>query len=81
MQINRRLDFSFQNLQSIHQRKHRRLIHMDRSNITRNNGYNIVLKRFETNDAKYLFFNRVVNNWNGLPLNVDNSDTTYQIPG
>ena len=40
---------------------------IDTSNITRNNGYKIVGKRFQTNEAKHFFFNRVVNVWNGLP--------------
>ena len=33
---------------------------IDTSNITRNNGYKIVGKRFQTNEAKHFFFNRVV---------------------
>ena len=46
------------------------------SNITRNNGYKIVGKRFQTNEAKHFFFNRVVNIWNGLPSNVIDCFTT-----
>ena len=46
------------------------------SNITRNNGYKIVGKRFQTNEAKHFFFNRVVNVWNGLPSNVIDCSTT-----
>ena len=34
---------------------------IDTSNITRNNGYKIVGKRFQTNEAKHFFFTRVVN--------------------
>ena len=40
---------------------------IDTFDITRNNGYKIVVKRFQTNDAKHFFFNPVVNVWNGLP--------------
>ena len=49
---------------------------IDTSNITRNNGYKIVGKRFQTNEAKRFFFNRVVNVWNGLPSNVIDCSTT-----
>ena len=49
---------------------------IDTSNITRNNGYKIVGKRFQTNEAKHFFFNRVVNVWNGLPSNVIDCSTT-----
>ena len=38
---------------------------IDCSNITSNNGFKIIGKRFITNEAKYFFFNRVVNIWNG----------------
>ena len=41
---------------------------IDTSNITRNNGYKVVGKRFQTNEAKHFFFNHVVNVWNGLLL-------------
>ena len=34
---------------------------IDTSNITRNNGYKIVGKRFQTNEEKHFFFNRIVN--------------------
>ena len=66
---------------------------VNRTNITKNNGYKIIGKRSETNEAKFFFFNCVVNVWNGLPLNVVNSATvetlrkitfiiiSYQIPG
>ena len=47
----------------------------DESRITRSNGFKIIGKRFETNEAKYFFFNRIVNVWNGLPSNVVNSIT------
>ena len=30
---------------------------VDHSNITRNNGYKVIVKRFETNDGKYFLFN------------------------
>ena len=49
---------------------------IDTSNITRNNGYKIVGKRFQTNEAKHFFFNRVVNVCNGLPSNVIDCSTT-----
>ena len=49
---------------------------IDTSNTTRNNGYKIVGKRFQTNEAKYFFFNRVVNIWNSLPFNVVDCSTT-----
>ena len=49
---------------------------IDTSNITRKNGYKIVGKRFQTNEAKQFFFNRVVNVWNGLPSNVIDCSTT-----
>ena len=49
---------------------------IDTSNITRNNGYRIVGKRLQTNEAKHFFFNRVVDVWNGLPSNVINCSTT-----
>lgn len=48
---------------------------VDRSNVTRNNGFKIVGKRFKTNEAKHFFFNRVVNIWNRLPSNVVDSGT------
>ena len=48
---------------------------IDTSNTTRNNGCKIVGKRFQTNEAKYFFFNRVVNIWNGLPSNVIDCST------
>ena len=47
----------------------------DTANVTRNNGCKIVGKRFRTNEAKYFFFNRVVNIWNGLPSNVIDCNT------
>ena len=49
---------------------------IDTSNTTRSNGYKIVGKRFQTNEAKYFFFNRIVNIWNGLPANVIDCSTT-----
>ena len=49
---------------------------IDTSNITRNNGYKIVGKRFQTNEAKHFFFNRVVNVWNSLPSSVIDCSTT-----
>ena len=49
---------------------------IDTSNITRNSGYKIVGKRFQTNEAIHFFFNRVVNVWNGLSSNVINCSTT-----
>ena len=48
---------------------------IDRSSITRNNDLKIIGKRFIINEAKYFFFNRVVNIWNGLPSNVVTSST------
>ncbi len=49
---------------------------IDRSNVTRNNGFKIVGKRFTSNEAKHFFFNRVVNIWNGLPAHVVDSNST-----
>ena len=49
---------------------------IDNSNITRNNGYKIAGKRFQTNEAKHFFFNRVVNIWNSLPSNIIGCYTT-----
>ena len=43
---------------------------VDKSNVTRNNGYKIIGKRFHTHEAKHFFFNRVVNVWNSLPRNI-----------
>ncbi len=40
------------------------------SNYTRGNGLKIIGKRFQSNEAKYFLFNRVVNIWNKLPSNV-----------
>lgn len=48
---------------------------IDTSNTTRGNGYKIVGKRFRTNEAKYFFFNRVVNIWNGVPSAVIDCST------
>ena len=48
---------------------------VDRSHVTRNNGFKIVGNRFRTNEAKHFFFNRIVNIWNGLPANVVQSGT------
>ena len=48
---------------------------IDTSNTTRNNGCKIIGKRFQTNEAKYFFFNRIVNIWNGLPSNVIDCST------
>ena len=49
---------------------------IDTSNITRNNGYKIVGKRFQNNETKHFFFNRVVNVWNSLLSNVIDCSTT-----
>ena len=49
---------------------------IDTSNITKKNRYKIVGKRFQTNEAKHFFFNRVVNVWNGLPSNIIDCSTT-----
>ncbi len=49
---------------------------IDLPNVTRNNGFKIVGKRFTSNGAKYLFFNRVVNIWNGLPAHIVDSNAT-----
>ncbi len=48
---------------------------IDRSNVTRNNGFKIVGKRFTSIEAKHFFFNRVVNIWNGLPARVVDCNT------
>ena len=52
---------------------------IDTSNITRNNGYKIVGKRFQTNEAKHIIFNRVVNVWNGPPSNVIDCSTITEV--
>ena len=49
---------------------------IDTSNITRYNGYKIVGKQFQTNEAKHFFFNCIVNVWNGLPSNIIDCSTT-----
>ena len=46
---------------------------IDRSNQTRSNGYKIIGKRFQSHEAKFFFFNRVVNVWNKLPYDTVNS--------
>ena len=48
---------------------------VDQAGTTRNNGFKIRGKRFNTNEAKHFFFNRVVNAWNALPNNVVASNT------
>ena len=48
---------------------------IDRSDYTRGNGYKIIRKRFQSNEAKHFFFNRVVNIWNKLPGNVVDCNT------
>ena len=48
---------------------------VSQSNVTRNNGYKIISKRFNSNESKHFFFNRVVNVWNGLPQSVAESET------
>ena len=49
---------------------------IDIFNRTRNNGYKIVEKQFQTNEAKHFFFNLIVNIWNSLPPNVIDCATT-----
>lgn len=48
---------------------------IDPSNLTRNNGFKIIPKRFQSHEAKHFFFNRIVNIWNKLPSKVVNSDS------
>ena len=49
---------------------------LDRSNVTRRqNNFKIVGKRFNSNEAKHFFFNRVVNIWNSLPSSIVDSET------
>ena len=48
---------------------------IDHSNLTRNNGYKIIPKRFQSHEAKHFFFNRIVNIWNKLPSEVVNSNS------
>ena len=50
-------------------------LNVDERNITRSNGYKIFGKRFQSEEAKHYFFNRVVNVWNSLPAQVVNSNT------
>ena len=47
----------------------------DHTNTTRNNGFNIIVKRFRSNEAKHFFFNRIVNIWNSLPTQIANNIT------
>ena len=47
----------------------------DFTSTTRNNGFNIIGKRFRSNAAKHYFFNRIVNIWNYLPAQIVNSIT------
>ena len=47
---------------------------IDSSN-TRNNGCIIIPKRFKSHEAKYFFFNRIVNIWNKLPSEIVNSSS------
>ncbi len=48
---------------------------IDRSNVTRSNGFKIIGKRFTSNEAKHFFYS-FVNIWNNLPAHVVNSNTT-----
>ena len=47
----------------------------DNSNVTRNNGFKIIKKQVKSNEAKFFFFNRIVNVWNGLPRDVVQKDS------
>merc|ERR1711917_138856 len=54
---------------------------LDHSDYTRGNGYKIIGKRFQSNEAKYFFFNRVVNIWNKLPRSVVDCNTVITFKG
>ena len=43
--------------------------------IPKNNGCKIIRKRFKSHEAKYFFFNRIVNIWNTLPSEILNSSS------
>ena len=48
---------------------------IDHNNVTRNNGFKIIPRRFKSLEAKYFFFNRIVNIWNKLPSEIVNSNS------
>ncbi len=45
------------------------------SRVTRGNGHKNASRRFSSQEAKYFFFNRVVNAWNSLPASVVESES------
>ena len=47
----------------------------DLTSSPRNYGFKIIGKRFRSNEAKHFFFNRIVNVWNSLPIQIVNSIT------
>lgn len=53
-------------------------LNVNRSNNTRTNGFKLTGKRFQSNEAKHYFFNRIVNVWNSLPAQVVNSESLAQ---
>ena len=51
------------------------LFHMQTDTRTRNNGWKLKGKRFNTDIGKYWFTNRVIEHWNRLPPSVVNAQT------
>ena len=45
------------------------------SNVTRNNGWKLELKRYKTSQCGNFFSYKIGNTWNKLPADVVNSDT------
>ena len=50
-------------------------LNINRTSTTRSNGYKITGKRFHSHEAKYFYFNRIVNIWNSLPAQIVDSNT------
>ena len=55
--------------------KYEKYFNLDISCTTRNNGFKLKGKRYETDIAGHYFFNRVINEWNKLPAHVVASNT------
>ncbi len=48
---------------------------LSQSRVKRGNGYKIASKRFSSQEAEHIFFNRVVSAWNSLPASVVESES------
>ena len=48
---------------------------LDKNSVTRNNGFKLVVKRFNTNVSSNYFTNKVINHWNSLPADVVVADS------